>query len=132
MVLIAATMISDDGRPGTLPVTLFYTYAGIIIQYSLGLGLALMAAQPIWGRRFFRVVYLLPMMITPAGVGVAYMIRMMVDTSKGPFAPLWQAVGLADFSWGTSPWGARWVILIGDTWQWTPFMFIVLLAVVEG
>ncbi|MEM7133795.1 MAG: sugar ABC transporter permease [Chloroflexota bacterium] len=130
MVLIVATMFSGEGRPGTLPVTLFYTYAGILIQYALGLGLALIAAQPIWGRRFFRVVYLLPMMITP--VGVAYMIRMMADTSKGPFAPLWQAAGLTDFSWVTSAWGARWVILIGDTWQWTPFMFIVLLAAVEG
>lgn len=130
MFLIAATMLSADGRPGTLPVTLFYTYAGIIIQYAIGLGLALITAQPIWGRRFFRVVYLLPMMITP--VGVAYMIRMMADTSKGPFAPLWQAAGLSDFSWVTSPWGARWVILIGDSWQWTPFMFIVLLAAVEG
>ncbi|MBV7328980.1 sugar ABC transporter permease [Chloroflexi bacterium TSY] len=130
MVLIAATMFSSEGRPGTLPVTLFYTYAGIIIQYAIGLGLALITGQSLWGRRFFRVVYLLPMMITP--VGVAYMIRMMADTSKGPFAPLWQAAGLTDFSWVTSPWGARWVILIGDTWQWTPFMFIVLLAAVEG
>lgn len=130
-LLIGVTMLAGEtGRPGTLPVTLFYTYAGIVIQYLLGLGLALLAAQPIWGRRFFRVVYLLPMMITP--VGVAYMIRMMADTAKGPFAPLWQAAGLSDFSWVTSPWGARWVILIGDTWQWTPFMFIVLLAAVEG
>lgn len=130
VVLIAATMFSAEGRPGTLPVTLFYTYAGIIIQYALGLGLALLTAQVIGGRRFFRVVFLIPMMITP--VGVAYMIRMMADTSKGPFAPLWQAAGLGDFSWVTSAWGARWVILIGDTWQWTPFMFIVLLAAVEG
>ncbi len=130
IVLIVTTMLSQDGRPGTLPVTLFYTYAGIAIQYVLGLGLALVAAQPISGRRFFRVVFLLPMMITP--VGVAYMIRMMADTAKGPFAPLWQAAGLSDFSWVTSAWGARWVILIGDTWQWTPFMFIVLLAAVEG
>ena len=128
--LIAGTMFSGEGRPGTLPVTLFYTYAGIIIQYAIGLGLALITAQSLSGRRFFRVVYLLPMMITP--VGVAYMIRMMADTGKGPFAPLWQAAGLTDFSWVTSAWGARWVILIGDTWQWTPFMFIVLLAAVEG
>ena len=130
VVLMVSTMLSNGGRPGTLSTTLFYTYAGIAIQYALGLGLALLAAQQIVGRRFFRVVFLLPMMITP--VGVAYMIRMMADTGKGPFAPLWQAAGLNDFSWVTSPWGARWVILIGDTWQWTPFMFIVLLAAIEG
>jgi multiple sugar transport system permease protein len=86
--------------------------------------------QKLPGRRFFRVVFLLPMMITP--VGAAYMFRMVTDTSKGPFTPLWQLMGLTDFSWVTSPWGARVAILLADTWQWTPFMFIVLLAALEG
>jgi multiple sugar transport system permease protein len=111
-------------------VTLIYVLIGIVRQYSLGLGLALLTAQRLPGRRFFRVVFLLPMMITP--VGVAYMFRMVTDTGKGPFAPIWQAMGLADFSWVTDPWGARVAILIGDVWQWTPLMFIVLLAALES
>jgi multiple sugar transport system permease protein len=130
MITLMVTTMSGGGRPGTLSTTLFYVAAGIIVQYLIGLGLALLAAQQLRGRRFFRVVFLLPMMITP--VGVAYMIRMMADTSKGPFAPLWRAAGLGDFSWVNSPWGARLVILIGDTWQWTPFMFIVLVAAIES
>ena len=69
-------------------------------------------------------------MITP--VGVAYMFRMLTDTSKGPFRPAWEALGLLDFSWVATPWGARIAILIGDIWQWTPFMFIVLLAALEA
>ena len=28
--------------------------------------------------------------------------------------------------------GARSAVIIGDTWQWTPFIFIVLLAALEG
>jgi multiple sugar transport system permease protein len=127
--LVVSTMTST-GRPGTLPVTLFYVFAGLLLQYLLGLGLALLAAQQLSARRFFRVVFLLPMMITP--VGVAFMIRMMADTSKGPFSPLLQAAGLGDWSWVNSAWGSRLVILMGDVWQWTPFMFIVLLAAVEG
>jgi multiple sugar transport system permease protein len=130
LIALVVTTMTGGGRPGTLSTTLFYVYAGIILQYMLGLGLALLAAQQLPGRRFFRIVFLLPMMITP--VGVAYMIRMMADTSKGPFAPLWQATGLGNFSWVNSPWGARLVILLGDTWQWTPFMFVVLLAALES
>ena len=130
LVSLLVTTMTGGGRPGTLPITLFYVFGGIVTQYLIGLGLALLAAQHLSARRFFRVVFLLPMMITP--VGVAYMIRMMADTSKGPFAPLWQAAGLSDWSWVTSPWGSRFVILLGDTWQWTPFMFIVLLAAAEG
>ncbi len=130
LVWLVVMTLAADGRPGTVVVTLIYVYVGIFIQYTIGLTLALLTAQRLPGRRFFRIVFLLPMMITP--VGVAYMFRMLTDTSKGPFAPLWQAAGLGDFSWVTQPWGARWAVMIGDIWQWTPFMFIVLLAAVES
>ena len=33
---------------------------------------------------------------------------------------------------GHRPWSARLIVLVGDTWQWTPFMFIVLLAAIEN
>jgi multiple sugar transport system permease protein len=118
------------GRPGSVTVTICYVLIGITIQYLIGLALALVTTQKLAGRRFFRVVYLLPMMITP--VGVAYTFRMITDTSKGPFKPFFKALGLQDFTWVNDPWGARWAVLVGDIWQWTPFMFIVLLAAVEG
>lgn len=122
--------LGPGGRPGTLTVTLIFVFVGIFFQYFLGLGLALLTVQRLPGRRFFRVVFLLPMMITP--VGVAYMFRMITDTGKGPFTPLWQAFGLTNFSWVNDPWGARTAILIADIWQWTPFMFIVLVAALES
>lgn len=118
------------GRLGTLTITIVYVFVGIFFQYVIGLGLAMLTVQNIPGRRFFRVVFLLPMMITP--VGVAYMFRMLTDTSKGPFTPIWQAMGLTDFSWVNNAWGARTAILIADVWQWTPFMFVVLLAALES
>ena len=65
-------------------------------------------------------------------VGVAYMFRMLTDTGKGPLQPLWAAVGLSNFSWVNVPWGARVAVMVGDVWQWTPFMFIILLAALES
>jgi multiple sugar transport system permease protein len=127
--LILRTLV-PSGRPGTLIVTILYVFIGTSIQYTIGLILALLATQKIPGRRFFRVVYLIPMMITP--VGIAYIFRMLVDTDKGPFQPIWQALGLGLFSWVNDPWAARAAVMIGDIWQWTPFMFIVLLAALEG
>src|SRR6267378_572764 len=76
------------------------------------------------------LVVTLPMMITP--VGVAYLFRMLTDTSKGPLCTLWSRFGLTDVSWVTNPWGARLAVMIGDVWQWTPFIFIVLLASIES
>jgi multiple sugar transport system permease protein len=122
--------LTPGGRPGTISVTLIYVFVDLIFQYLIGLGLALLCTQRLRGRRFFRIVYLLPMMITP--VGVAYMFRMLTDTQKGPFRPIWLAMGLMNFSWVNNPWGARAAVMIGDIWQWTPFMFIVLLAALEG
>jgi multiple sugar transport system permease protein len=128
--LAVRTLLAGGGRPGTAMVTLIYVLVGIAVQFTLGLGLAWLLTQGLPGQRFFRVVFLLPMMITP--VGVAYMFRMLTDTSKGPLEPLWALVGLTDYSWVNDPWGARVAVMLGDIWQWTPFMFIILLAALEG
>jgi multiple sugar transport system permease protein len=57
---------------------------------------------------------------------------MMTDTGKGPVAGLWGALGLQNYTWTTDPWAARIAVIIGEAWQWTPFMFIVLLAALEA
>ena len=128
--LVVATLFGEGGRPGSLVVTLVYVFAGIVVQYLLGLGLAILAVQPLFGRRFFRIVFLLPLTITPVGVG--YMFRMMTDTGKGPLAPVFGSIGLHGATWVTDPWLARIAVIIGDAWQWTPFVFIVLVAALEG
>ena len=129
LIFLVVNTILTSGRPGTLVVTLVYVGVDVSLQYMLGLGLALLVVQALPGRRFFRVVFLLPMMITP--VGVAYLFRMLTDTDKGPLYPLWAHFGLVDVSWVINPWGARLAVMIGDIWQWTPFIFIVLLASIE-
>ena len=129
LLFLVANTVLTSGRPGTLVVTIVYVAVDVSFQYLIGLGLALLVVQNLPGRRFFRVVFLLPMMITP--VGVAYLFRMLTDTDKGPLYPLWAHFGLVDVSWVTNPWGARLAVMVGDIWQWTPFIFIVLLASIE-
>ncbi len=129
--LMVVTLTGGEANiPGTLVVTLVFVAVGVAFEYSLGLGLALLVTQELPGKRFFRVAFLLPMMITPVGVG--FLFRMLADTSKGPIAPLWTAFGLVNFSWASTGFGARAAVLVGDIWQWTPFMFIILLAALEG
>ena len=128
--IFVQTLASDGGRPGAVIVTFIFVFAGIVLQYGLGLGLAMLAVQAVPWRRFFRILFLIPLTITPVGVG--YMFLMMTDTSKGPLEPIWVALGLRNFTWVTDPWLARLAVVIGDTWQWTPFVFIVLLAALES
>ncbi len=128
--LAVGTLLANGGRPGALIVTLFYVVVGVTLQYVIGLGLALLCTQQLPGRRFFRVLFLLPMMITPVGVG--YLFRMLADTNKGPFLPVFHWLGMDGFSWANNAWGARIAVMIGDIWQWTPFLFIVLIAALEA
>lgn len=128
--ITVSTLLSPEGLPGTMVVTLYFVIIGVMLQYAIGLLLAMLLVQNIPGKRFFRIIYLLPMMITP--VGIAFLFRMITDTHVGPLAPIWTTLGMKDFSWLETAEGARLAVLIGDTWQWTPFMFIILLAALEG
>jgi multiple sugar transport system permease protein len=130
LVLLFAATVFSGNQFGSLGVTIFYVLIGCIVQFLIGLGLAIICAKPIRARTFFRVVFFLPLMITPIGIGYAF--RMLADTTKGPFSPVWQWVGLGDFAWVSDPWAARLFIVVGDSWQWIPFVFVVLLAALEN
>jgi multiple sugar transport system permease protein len=128
--LLLATTLGPGGLLGSLSVTLLYVFLGVSAQFVIGLGLAMLCSQRIAGRSFFRVVFFLPLMVTP--VGIAYMFRMLADMTQGPLAPIWRWFGLGDLSWAAQAWSARLVVMVGDSWQWIPFVFIVMLAALEG
>ena len=127
--IMGATLLS--GNPiGTLLTTLFYVTIGCGLQFVIGTGLAFLCSQPISGKSFFRVVFFIPLMITPLGVGFA--MRMVADASKGPLLPLLGILGIGDWIWSADAWSARFVMMICDSWQWIPFIFIVMLAALEN
>jgi multiple sugar transport system permease protein len=109
---------------------LFFVIVGCSLQFVIGTALALMCSQPIRGKNLFRVLFFIPLMITPLGVGYAF--KMVLDITKGPFQPLWDLVGLRDWAWSTDAWTARWFVILGDSWQWIPFIFICMLAALEN
>ena len=127
--ILAGTFLS--GNPwGTLMTTLFYVVVGCSVQFIIGTALAFMCSQPILGKNFFRVLFFIPLMITPLGVGYAF--KMVLDITKGPFQPFWDFIGLQNWAWSTDAWAARWFVVIGDSWQWIPFIFICMLAALEN
>jgi multiple sugar transport system permease protein len=128
-LLFSATFLSGN-QWGTLLNTLFYVVVGCAVQFVIGLTLAFLCSQPIFGRNFFRVLFFIPLMITPLGVGYAF--KMILDVTKGPFKPFWQFIGLGNWAWSTDAWAARWFVILGDSWQWIPFILIVMLAALEN
>src|SRR6476659_6500959 len=72
--LLVGALASNGGRPGALIVTFIFVFAGIGLQLFLGLGLAMLCVQAVPFRRFFRVAFLIPLTITPVGVGYMFLM----------------------------------------------------------
>ena len=121
-----ATLVSDPRFWNTARVTVFFVVGSVGLQYLLGLGLALLLNQEIYFRRFFRVAFLVPMMLTPAAVG--YVGRMLFNESQGPINDIIQHLGGPMVPWLSNPRMALPTLILLDTWEWVPFMTIVLLA----
>lgn len=98
----------------------------VLIQYVLGFALALLVWREIALRRLFRVLFLIPMMTTPVIMSVIW--RTIFHESLGPANDLLGLIGLGPFPWLTSSHFAMAAVMIVEVWQWTPFMFLLLLA----
>jgi multiple sugar transport system permease protein len=104
----------------------FYV-ATVIVQYAIAFGLALLLNADIRARKFFRVAFLLPFMLSP--VAVSWMIgKSLMENRFGPLANFARWVGWENPAFFTDPWIARTTIIAMDGWVWIPFMVILLLA----
>jgi multiple sugar transport system permease protein len=105
---------------------LFYAVA-VIVEYAIAFSLALLLNAEIRGRKFFRVAFLLPFMLSP--VAVSWMIgKSLAEYRFGPLATLARELGWAQPTFFTSPFIARISITLMDAWTYIPFMMIMLLA----
>ncbi|WP_374432277.1 carbohydrate ABC transporter permease [Tabrizicola sp.] len=99
----------------------------ILVEYAIAFGLALILAGQIRARKFWRVAFLMPLMLSP--VAVSWMIgKSMLEPRFGPLARLARAMGIENPSFFESPWMAQLTIMILDAWTFIPFMMIMLLA----
>jgi multiple sugar transport system permease protein len=104
----------------------FYTLA-VSGEYAIAFALALLLNADIRARKFFRVVFLLPMMLSP--VAVSWMIgKSLLEYRFGPAATLARALGWDNPAFFASPWIARFSIEAMDAWVSIPFIMIILLA----
>ncbi|MXX50404.1 MAG: sugar ABC transporter permease [Chloroflexi bacterium] len=130
-----ARLLGDTRLHSTVRNTMIYVFFGVCIQYSIGLGLATVLNQPFRGRNIVRVIFLMPMMMTP--VAAAYTGRMFFDSNplRSPLAHFFRELSKAlqlenniSIPWFTDLGWAPVAILIIDAWQWIPFMTLILLA----
>ncbi len=120
------TLIHDPYFWNALLNMTFYVVS-VFFQYALAFGLALLLNADIRARKFFRVAFLLPFMLSP--VAVSWMIgKSLMEFRFGPLAALMRHLGWDNPAFFATPWIARFSIIALDAWVWIPFMIIMLLA----
>jgi multiple sugar transport system permease protein len=118
----------QDGRFwSSLAITGLYTVSTVTLQIAIGLALALALAGSFPGRNLLRTVILMPMMLAPVVVGLAWR-TLLLTPRYGLVDYLAQALGVGSKSWLGDPQLALGSVIAIHTWQWTPFAFLVFTA----
>jgi multiple sugar transport system permease protein len=125
-----ALLLSDESFWHSLLVTGVFVAATVTLELALGLAIALLFFRRFPGDKFMRALILLPMVVAPVVVGLLW--RYMVNVNFGVVNYLLSVIGIRRIDFlGDPSWALATLILI-DVWQWTPFMFLILLAALQG
>jgi multiple sugar transport system permease protein len=104
----------------------FYV-AMVFVEYAIAFGLALLLNADIRARKFFRVAFLIPFMLSP--VAVSWMVgKSLMEIRFGPLAALAKHLGWSTPNFFGTPWAAKFSIEALDAWVSIPFIMILLLA----
>jgi multiple sugar transport system permease protein len=121
--------LSDSSVRTSMFVTLKFAAVVVVLEMLIGVGLALLLETPIRGMSVFRTIFVLPMMIAPICVGLIW--RYMFDANAGPVNTWLSVFGIRP-EWLADQSLAFAAICIADIWQFTPFVFIMALAGLQG
>lgn len=112
----------------TMLVTAVFTVSAVTIEFALGFLLAVLTSREMRGVNFFKSVFIVPIFMMPLAVGILW--RYLYQPSYGIINALLSILGWTGElpRWNAASSTALLSILIADVWQWTGFMFIILLA----
>ncbi len=106
--------------------TLYYAALALLVQIPLGMVIALVFNMEFVGRGIVRTIFLFPMMTTPLAAMMGW--RVMLDPNAGVPQLITNALGMVSVSLLSDPNTLVPVLVMVDTWQWTPFVTLILLA----
>ena len=110
----------------SLTVTVGFVGLSVAIETVLGLALALFCLREFRGIRLLRTILIIPMVITP--VVVAIVFRLIYASDAGMLTAFSEALGGQPVQILGDPTRAFLGLIALDVWEWTPLMFLILLA----
>ncbi len=121
-------ILDDPLAWSSLGLTIVLSVTVVAVEFALGLALALAMVKTFRGRGIVMSILIIPLFISPVIVGQSWALFL-----QRPFGPADYLLTLllhrpVAISWiGETPW-VYISIVLADVWQWTPFMFVILLA----
>jgi len=119
-------LFTDDAFHNALSNTLFFTVVAVSIEFTLGLGFALLVMNFIEKVSVIKTILLIPMMIAPIAVAITW--KFLYAPFVSPFNDLRIRLGYQPLLFTSDVKLAMPSIIFVDIWQWTPFIFLMMLA----
>jgi len=110
--------------------TIIYVVVVVIFNFIIGFTMALICSQEFRGNRILRGIIILPMLLIPTAAAVLW--RFMYNYDIGVINKLLSSFHINGPNWLGDTQLSLMSILITDIWAWTPWMFLILFAGVEG
>jgi multiple sugar transport system permease protein len=123
-------LLSDSSFWNSVRVTLIFVIFAVAIEFVLAFVIALLFFRGFPGDKIMRTLILLPMLCAPVVVGL--LARFSLEPNFGIVNQLLRAVGLPTTEFLGSPQLALPTLIAIDVWQWTPFLFLIFLAAMQG
>lgn len=92
----------------------------------LGVGIAALLHHEVRQAPWLRVIYLLPMAITP--IAATFTFRLMFNPTQGVLNHLLGLAGVSPSAWTAAPETALLSLILVDVWQWTPFILLIVMG----
>lgn len=124
-----AKLIADEYFYNSLGVTAVFTVVSLLLEMTFGILVALLLYRRFRGRAVLRSLILLPMMVTPAVVGLMW--RIMLNSSFGIVNYIIGEFGGKGPQWLSTEGMAMVTIIMVDVWEWTPFVALSVLAALQ-
>lgn len=114
----------------TIDASLIMILGSVLITLTLGLFIAWLFNHDLPGLRYFRSVLTMPLFTAPIAVG--FLGIAVFNEQSGPINQVITGLGGDIVPWFTDTNWARLAVIIADSWQWTPFVFVVTLAAMQS
>ena len=121
--------ISSSSFWPSVQATLVIVGGVLLITVVLGILLALLLDQPMWGQGIVRIMVISPFFVMPT-VSALVWKNMLMDPINGLFAHLYKFFGAEPVQW-LSQASLESIVLI-VSWQWLPFATLILLTAIQS